>query len=264
MGRAYYSKWIAVVAGAGLWLSAAVAHAAPEIFWVGFNDGARTLHIHGSELTGPGGPGGTSVQIAGSALAIDAPASSAAELVVPFDNILAALPALVQSTPQGSVLPAEGIYVLRVTTGAGADLITAYFPRDITEESAGPGPITTEVEPCPCAADYNSFYTSRYALLWPTCSTPESSNRPYTAVPTEQYIEATMIDEVFWRTVTIGSDSSASPRTARVSSCYVLNADNGQYLAGPRAVSDAQHNGCVEEIYARESICRGCDWLENC
>ncbi len=73
-----------------------------------------------------------------------------------------------------------------------------------------------------------------------------------------------MIDELWVRTITIGSDSSASPRGSRAGTCYVLNGDTGGYLGGPLPVSDAQHMGCVEDIYARESICRGCDWLDDC
>ena len=76
-----------------------------------------------------------------------------------------------------------------------------------------------------------------------------------------------MIDELWMRTIIIGSDSSASPRGSRAGKCYVIDGDAPvlTYLGGgPLPVSDAQHMGCVEDIYARESICRGCNWLDDC
>jgi len=115
---------------------------------------------------------------------------------------------------------------------------------------------------CPCAAMYTQHYKSINALLWPTCTTPQSSNG-LLRYPVDQAIEASLIDEPQVITVTIGSHSSLSPIPSLKSSCFILT-DGGKYLAGPLAITDADHMACVNDILLRESICRGCNWTVNC
>ena len=84
-------------------------------------------------------------------------------------------------------------------------------------------------------------------------------------VPTEQYIEASYIDELRVRYVTISSDSSLSARNSgsnNFANTCSARTDNDAFLAGPLPVSDEDHAACVADIIAREPICRGGNWLD--
>ena len=208
----------------------------------------------------------SAVTIGGQAVAIDEAASSAATdfstnrgpLVIPFDNILSALASLVTE----GALPAQLNIVLKVTTSGGEAALTSYIEQAIVEVSAPEPPPSTGS--CPCTPLYDQHYKALYALLWPTCTAPGSSNASM-IVPTEQYIEASYINELTVSYVTISSDSSSSPRNSGsnnfVSSCSVRT-DSNAFIAGPLPVSDEDHAACVADIIAREPICRGGSWLD--
>ena len=256
--------------GGGSVTTEAASSAPPEFYWAAFDYTRRTLTLHGVNLiTGePGTPVLPGLTIGGQTTEIDPSsgdcselgASNECSLLIPFNNIL---DALVSTTPGGRIVPAEDSYAVKVVTVNGSAMLSAYIPADITDDTASPPPPTTGT--CPCTGLYDSYYNSLYALVWPTCTSPESWNPPATGtVQEEQYIEAFLIDTLHGRNVTIASDSSTSPRSAFASSCYVLN--YGEYLGGgPLPVSDEDHLACVVDIKAREGICRGCGWLdENC
>ena len=247
----------------------AAAGEAPEILRSNFDYAGRTLSLHGVHLiTGTAGSPvyPLEVTIGGKPVVIDQAASSGntdfstnrGPLVIPFDDILAALPALVS----GGELPAEKTFAFKVTTAAGTVTFSSYFAQAIIEVSSPPPPPSTGS--CPCTAYYDQYYTALYALLWPTCTAPGSSNSNG-IVATEHYIEAQYIDGLMIRYITISSDSSLSPRnsgsTNFVSSCSVRT-DGDVYLAGPEPVSDEDHSSCVADIIAREAICRGGNWLD--
>ena len=130
----------------------------------------------------------------------------------------------------------------------GADLGTP----DVLQPSAS----------CPCKGIFDAHYRSLDALLWPTCTTWESSNKKDGIFFPDQYIAASYIDGNSIFTVTIASNSSISPRTANRNSCYVMS-DGDAYLAGPITISDADHLACVIDITEREVICKGCNWLQS-
>lgn len=241
----------------------------PEIHRAEVDYAERTLVLEGIHLVT--GSAGTpeypaSVTIGGEIVAIDETASSDATdfstnrgpLVIPFDNILSALGSLVSD----GALPPEINFVVRVTTAGGEVVFTVYFEQSVIEVSAPPPPPSTGT--CPCTPYYDQYYNALYALLWPTCTAPGSSNTT-SIVSTEQYIEAQYIDELMVRYITISSDSSISPRnsgsTNFVSSCSVRT-DGNAFLAGPMPVSDEDHAACVEDIIDREPICRGGNWLD--
>jgi hypothetical protein len=241
----------------------------PEIYRSSIDYTGRALTVHGIHLiTGSYGSPEypLAVSLGGAAVAIDNETSrdgtdfgtNKGPLIIPFDNILVALPALIVD----GALPAEINFVVKIATAGGTVIATAYLAQPMLEVSSPPEPPSTGS--CPCSNLYDQYYTALYALLWPTCTAPGSSNAT-SFVPTEQYIEASYIDELYIRTITISSDSSISPRnsgsTSYVSSCSVRT-DGGAYLAGPVPVSDSDHDNCVADIIAREPICRGGNWLD--
>ncbi len=241
----------------------------PEIHRATVNYSDRTLVLQGIHLiTGSAGSPQypTSITIGGELVAIDEAASSSATdfasnrgpLVIPFDNILSALAALVT----GGALPPQMNLVLKVATAGGTVSFTSYVEQSIIEVSSPEPPPSTGS--CPCTPLYDQHYDALWALLWPTCTAPGTSNASV-IVPTEQYIEAQYIDEPSVTYVTISSDSSISPRNSGsgnfVSSCSVRT-DGDAFLAGPLPVSDEDHAACVADIIAREPICRGGNWLD--
>lgn len=247
----------------------AVSGSPPEVYGAGADYSARTLTVRGIHLiTGSAGSPEypLEVTLGGQLVAIDQAASSGATdfgtnrgpLIIPFDTILAALPALVVD----GAIPAGINVAFKVVTSGGTVTSSVYLAQAIVEVSSPPQPPSTGS--CPCSALYDQYYTPLYALLWPTCTAPGSSNAT-SIVPTEQYIEASYIDELMVRTITISSDSSISPRNSGssnyVSSCSVRT-DGGAYLAGPEPISDEDHANCVADIIAREPICRGGNWLD--
>lgn len=257
--------------------SATASTSAPEIYWSALDYANRTLTIHGRYLIG----GDTStpelpeVRIGGEPVVIDDAASVAAtdfvtgegSLVLTFDDILTALNDLVITTPQGSELPGMLNFAVKITATGGTVHSSSYFPQAISG-STGPPPPTTGT--CPCTPQYDQYYNELYALLWPTCTAPESSNPPITGtVPVEQYIDASYIDELAVEVISIGSDSSTSPRSTLAGTCHVrtgdywpLTEETGVFLEPPIPVSDEDHMACVSDIVAREAICRGGNWLD--
>ena len=247
----------------------AASGSAPEIYRSNIDYANRVLTLQGIHLitgsySSPDYP--TTVTIGGRSVAIDEAASrdgtdfatNRGPLLIPFDNILTALSNLVTD---GS-LPPEVNFVVTVITGGGSVAFSTYFAQAVTEVSSPPQPPSTGS--CPCSAYFDQYYNALYALLWPNCTAPGSSNSSV-IVPTEQYIEASYIDELMVRYIIISSDSSLSPRNSGssnyVSSCSVRT-DYGAFLAGPEPVSDEDHAACVEDIIAREPICRGGNWLD--
>ena len=241
----------------------------PEIFRAHVDYVARTVNLQGVHLiTGSAGSPEfpSSVTFGGEAISIDEVVSSTATdystnrgpLIIPFDDILVAQGALVID----SALPPEMNFAVRVTTAGGLANTSVYFEESVLEVSSPEPPPSTGS--CPCTPLYDQHYKALYALLWPTCTAPGSSNASM-IIPTEQYIEAQYIDELVVRYVTISSDSSLSPRNGAsadfVSSCSVRT-DGDAFLAGPFPVSDADHAACVDDIIAREPICRGGGWLD--
>lgn len=241
----------------------------PEIHRSNVDYAQRTLTLQGINLvTGSAGAPEypLEVTIGGAVVAIDETASRDATdftsnrglLIIPFDNILAALPGLITD---GS-LPARINFGIKATTTGGSAISSSYFAQAVVEVSSPPPPPSTGS--CPCSPDYDQYYHALYALLWPTCTAPGSSNAT-AIVPTEQYIEASYIDGLMVRYVTISSDSAISPRNSGssnyVSSCSVRT-DGGAFLTGPTPVSDEDHAACVADIIDREPICRGGNWLD--
>ena len=241
----------------------------PEIYRSSVDYTGRTLTVHGIHLiTGSAGSPEYPLEVilGGEAVSIDQSASSDATdfgtnkgpLVIPFDDILSSLSALVVD----EAIPADINFAIKVSTAGGSARSTAYFAQPILQVSSPPEPPSTGS--CPCSNLYDQYYNALYALLWPTCTAPGSSNAS-AIVPTEQYIEASYINELMIQTITISSDSSLSPRnsgsTNYVSSCSVRT-DGGAYLAGPVSISDDDHDNCVADIIAREPICRGGNWLD--
>ena len=247
----------------------AASGAIPEIYRSSVDYADRKLTVHGIHLitgsaSSPEYP--LEVTLGGEVVSIDQTLSSDATdfgtnkgpLVIPFDNILSALAALVVD----EAIPADINFALKIVTAGGTARSTAYFAQPIQEISSPPQPPSTGS--CPCSHLYDQYYDALYALLWPTCTAPGSTNSNG-IVPTEHYIEASYIDELMIETVTISSDSSISPRnsgsTNYVSSCSVRT-DGGVYWAGPISISDDDHDNCVADIIAREPICRGGNWLD--
>ena len=241
----------------------------PEIFRAHVDYVARTVNLQGVHLiTGSAGsPEFPSlVTFGGEAISIDEVASSTATdfstnrgpLIIPFDDILVAQGALIIE----NALPPEMNVAVRVTTAGGLANTSVYFEDSVLAVSSPEPPPSTGS--CPCTPLYDQHYKAIYALLWPTCTAPGSSNA-FMIVPTEQYIEAQYIDELAVRYVTISSDSSLSSRNGAsadfVSTCSVRT-DGDAVLAGPLPVSDEDHAACVADIIAREPICRGGNWLD--
>jgi hypothetical protein len=241
----------------------------PEVYRAGADYTARTLTVYGIHLiTGSAGSPEypLEVTLGGQALSIDQTQSrdgtdfgtNKGPLIIPFDNVMAAIPDLVVD----GTIPAGINFALKIVTSGGTVTSSFYLAQPIVEVSSPPQPPSTGS--CPCSHLYDQYYTALYALLWPTCTAPGSSNAT-AIVPTEQYIEASYIDELMVRTITISSDSSISARNSGasnyVSSCSVRT-DGGAYLAGPEPISDEDHANCVADIIAREPICRGGNWLD--
>ncbi|MEJ2122895.1 MAG: hypothetical protein P8Z76_19790 [Alphaproteobacteria bacterium] len=122
--------------------SAAVSAAAPEIYWSGLDYADRTLTIHGRYLIGGDAttPVLPEIRIGGEPVVLDEAASVAAtdfatgegSLVLAFDDILSALSDLVVATPQGSELPAELNFAIKVTTVDGTERSSSYFPQAVS------------------------------------------------------------------------------------------------------------------------------------
>ena len=241
----------------------------PEIFRTHVDYVARTVNLQGIHLIA-GSAGSpefpSSVTLGGEGILIDEVASSTATdfsgnrgpLIILFDDILVAQAALVID----NALPPEINFAVSVTTAGGVVNTSVYFEESVFEVSPPEPPPSTGS--CPCTPFYDQYYKALYALLWPTCTAPGSSNASM-IVTTEQYIEAQYIDELVVRYVTISSDSSLSPRNSAsanfVSTCSVRT-DGDAFLAGPLPVSDEDHAACVDDIIAREPICRGGNWLD--
>jgi hypothetical protein len=190
----------------------------PEIHRSSVDYTERTLTVHGIHLiTGSAGSPEypLEVTLGGEAVSIDQSASSDATdfgtnkgpLVIPFDDILSSLSALVVD----EAIPADINFAIKVSTAGGSARSTAYFAQPILQVSSPPEPPSTGS--CPCSNLYDQYYNALYALLWPTCTAPGSSNAS-AIVPTEQYIEASYINELMIQTITISSDSSLSPRNS--------------------------------------------------
>lgn len=273
-------KWIAGLLC--VLMLASVLHAAkslaastppPEIYWSSLDYANRTLTIHGRYLIGgnAGSPQVPEVRIGGEVVAIDDAASIATtdfatgegSLIVGFDDITTALSDLLVS----SELPAQLNFAVKITAAGGTVSSSTYFAQAITANTTTPPPTTGS---CPCTPLYDQYYNQLYALLWPTCTAPESSNPPLTGtVPVENYIDAQYIDELSVVTISIGSDSSTSTRTSLAGTCSVRTGDywplteaTGVFVAPPIPVSDEDHMACVADIIAREAICRGGNWLD--
>jgi hypothetical protein len=241
----------------------------PEIHRATVRHADRILELQGIHLiTGSAGSPEypSAVTVGGQPVAIDESASVSATdfstnrgpLIIPFDSILSALASLATD----GALPAQLNIVFKVTTPGGEIALTTYIEQPIVEVSTPEPPPSTGT--CPCTPLYDQHYKALYALLWPTCTAPSSSNASL-IVPTEQYIEASYIDELRVRYVTISSDSSLSARNSGsnnfANTCSVRT-DNDAFLAGPLPVSDEDHAACVADIIAREPICRGGNWLD--
>jgi hypothetical protein len=254
-----------------------VAAASPEIYWSEMDYTNRVLIVKGAGLIGgtAGSPSLPAVSVGGRTVAIDGTASVGAtnfstgegSLIVPFNAIVSALPEAVQTTPSGNQIPGDSNFALTVTTTDSVVLrASLYFPQAVQEVLPPPPPPTGGT--CPCSADYANYYQEVMALIWPTCTAPQSSNKPASgSVPVDQYIEASYIDEIYVYTRAIGSDSSTSPRASLRNTCQVRH---GNYwpiepsaaVDVQRPVSDADHQACVAEIMALEAICRGGNWLD--
>lgn len=241
----------------------------PEVYSAGADFSARTLTVRGIHLiTGSAGSPEypLEVTLGGQAISIEQTASrdgtdfntNKGPLIIPFDNILSALPGLAVN----GAIPAGINFAVKIVTSGGTVASSFYLAQAIVEVSSPPQPPSTGS--CPCSDLYDQYYDAFYAMLWPTCTAPGSSNATR-IVPTEQYIEASLIDGLMFWTVTISSDSSISPRNSgssnHVSSCSVRT-DGGAYLAGPEPISDEDHANCVADIIAREPICRGGNWMD--
>jgi len=256
--------------------SSAVA-ASPEIYWSEMDYTNRVLIVRGVGLIGgtPGSPSLPLVSVGGRVVAIDGTASVGAtnfntgegSLIIPFNAIVNALPQAVKATPSGNQIPADANFAIAVTT---VDSVTVqaslYFPAAVQEVLPPPPPPSSGM--CPCSPAYANYYQEVMALIWPTCTAPQSSNKPATgSVPVEQYIEASYIDEINVYTRAIGSDSSSSPRTSLRNTCQVRR---GNYWPIEQSatvqvqfpISDADHQACVAEIIAQEAICRGGNWMD--
>lgn len=256
--------------------SATTSAQTPEIFWSSLDYVNRTLTIYGKHLiagdvTSPEIP---EVRIGGELVAIDDEASVGATdfatgegpLIFSFDEILSALSDLIVVTPQGNELPGKLNFAIKIVATGGTVSSSSYFVQAIVETTTTPPTTGT----CPCTAQYDEHYDELYALVWPTCTAPGSSNPPITGtIAVERYIDASYINELVIKTISIGSDSSTSPRSTLAGTCHVRTGDywplsetNGVFLETPIPVSDEDHMACVADIIAREAICRGGNWLD--
>jgi hypothetical protein len=252
--------------------------ASPEIYWSGMDYTNRVLMVRGVSLIGgtSGNPNLPVVSLGGRVVGIDGTASAGAtnfstgegSLIIPFNAIVSALPELVETTPSGNQIPGDSNLAIVVTT-ADSTVVRAslYFP-DAVQAIPPPPPPPPPSGACPCSADYTAYYQEVMALVWPTCTAPQSSNKPASgSVPVDQYIEASYIDELYVHTRAIGSDSSTSPRTSMRNTCQVRRGnywpiEQSAAVDVQRPVSNADHQACVADIIALEAICRGGAWMD--
>ena len=257
--------------------SSAVA-ASPEIFWSEMDYTNRVLIVKGVALIGgtSGNPALPVVSVGGRVVGIDETASVSAtnfstgegSLIIPFNAIVSALPEVVETTPSGNQIPGDNNFAIAVTTADSVVVRASLYFSEAVQETLPPPPPPPSSGTCPCSAAYANYYQEVMALIWPTCTAPQSSNMPATgSVPVDQYIEASYIDESYIYTRAIGSDSSSSPRTSLRNTCHVRTGDywpieQSAAVDVQFAVSDADHQACVAEVIALEAICRGGGWLD--
>jgi hypothetical protein len=250
-----------------------------EIYWLDLDYANRTLSINGINLiTGSlSNPEFPEVSIGGVPVVIDEAASAGATdfnsnegpLIITFDNVLGALIDIVEATSEGSELPGKINFAVKIVASSNTLRSSIYIYQAIRESTAPPPP-PPSTGTCPCSADYDKYYDELYALLWPTCTAPGSSNPPLTGtIAVERYIDAQFINELEFKTISIGSDSSTSPRSSLAGTCHVRKGDywplseqNGMFVEPPIPVSDEDHMACVASIIAREAICRGGNWMD--
>ena len=254
------------------------AAASPEIYWSEMDYTNRVLIVRGNALVGgtAGNPDLPVVRVGGQLVEIDGGASASAtnfstgegSLIIPFNAIVSALPDVVETTSNGDQIPGDSNFAITVTTAASDVVRASLYFSDAVQQTLPPPPPPPSSGTCPCSAAYANYYQEVMALIWPTCTAPESSNPPVTGtVPVDQYIEASYIDESYIYTRAIGSDSSSSPRASLRNTCHVRS---GNYWPIEQSanvdvqfpVSDADHQACVAEITALEAICRGGGWLD--
>lgn len=256
--------------------SSATSGTSAEIYWIELDYPGRTLTIYGVHLiTGDAGsPTMPGVWIAGRQVAIDETPSVAStdfstgegSLVISFDELTSGLSELLESTPQGNAIRGRTNLAVKATSSGDTVISAVYLSLDVIE-TASPPPTTGT---CPCTTYYDSYYDELYALIWPTCTAPASSNPPLTGtVAVVQYIDAQFLHELEFQTISIGSDSSSSSRSSLAGTCHVRTGDywpmseaNGVFAESPMPVSDEDHMACVAEIIAREAICRGGNWMD--
>jgi len=258
--------------------ASSAAAASPEIYWSEMDYTNRVLIVRGVDLIGgtPGSPDLPVVSVGGRVVGIDGAASVGAtnfstgegSLIIPFNAIVSASPEVVETTPSGNQIPGDSNFAIAVTTVDSVVVrASLYFPEAV-QETLPPPPPPPSSGTCPCSADYANYYQEVMALIWPTCTAPQSSNMPSTgSVPVEQYIEASFIDEYYVHTRAIRSDSSSSSRTSLRNTCQVRRGDywpieESAVVDVQYPVSDADHQACVAEIIALEAICRGGGWLD--
>jgi hypothetical protein len=188
-------------------------------------------------------------------------------VIIPFNALISALPQVVVATPDGNQILGDSNFAVAVTTGSGTVRASLYFPEAL-QETLPPPPPPPSSGTCPCSSAYTAYYQSVMALVWPTCTAPQSSNKPPSgSVPVDQYIEAAYIDELYIQTRAIGSDSSTSPRASLRNTCQVRRGDYWPIEQSAAVdvqfpISDADHQACVADIIALEAICRGGNWLD--
>jgi hypothetical protein len=258
--------------------ASSAAAASPEIFWSEMDYTNRVLIVRGVALIGgtSGSPALPVVSVGGRVVGIDETASVGANnfstgegsLIIPFNAIVSALPEVVETTPSGNQIPGDSSFAIAVTTASSVVVRASLYFAEAVQETLPPPPPPPSSGTCPCSAAYANYYQEYMALIWPTCTAPESSNMPATgSAPVDQYIEASYIDESYIYTRAIGSDSSSSPRTSLRNTCHVRTGnywpiEQSAAVDVQFAVSDADHQACVAEVIALEAICRGGGWLD--
>jgi hypothetical protein len=235
----------------------ATSSGAAEFFWSAFDYVNRTLTLQGidfisGDATTPIYP--TEVTIGGKAVVIDQVASvngtdfstNEGSLVIPLENIL---DALVGPTSGGRVVEGGNNYEIKVVTEGGSSFFSAFFPRAFKD-------VPPDIESCPCASDYNTYYTKDNLAPNATfCSATQG-------ISTDDYIEAGY-GKTDGAAVILGSHRSWSSEPLYTSTCYVRDLSaiiNGeetpQYLgASPQPVGDNDHLICVGLIESLESAC---------
>jgi hypothetical protein len=273
---------VAVLSFVCLLLAAAnassAAAASPEIFWSEMDYASRVLIVRGVGLIGgtPGNPNLPAVRVGGRVVGIDGAASVGAtnfstgegSLIIPFNAIVSALPDVLETTPSGNQIPGDRNFAIVVTTVDAVVVRASLYFAEAVQETLPPPPPPPSSGTCPCSAAYANYYQEVMALVWPTCTAPQSSSKPASgSVPVEQYIEASYIDELYMHTRAIGSDSSSSSRSNLRNTCQVRRGnywpiEQSASVDAQFPVSDADHQACVAEIIALEAICRGGNWLD--